>query len=210
MPLPIGYSRANNGYVYHIDGSGPYMVDADGSVTQGLPLKLYTDSNGPYARLRVDVGQTGFFAGREFRAFYDFSIATLTTRVIRLVCAVPMILEGFTVALIAEELLIEAVTGGAEGGSFATPITVFAANGMPGTSGYATQTVMATGGTHTGGTVRDIVRAKAGTNSANSTTTIIEAESPVGRAAIPLYIRMTNLGNGTATGVIKFRWEERP
>ena len=31
------------------------------------PKVLMTDGNGSYARLRVDVGQTGFFAGREFR-----------------------------------------------------------------------------------------------------------------------------------------------
>lgn len=32
------------------------------------PLKLMTDADGDNARLRVDVGQTGFFDGREFLA----------------------------------------------------------------------------------------------------------------------------------------------
>ena len=31
------------------------------------PAKLMTDGDGPYSRIRVDTGQTGFFAGREAR-----------------------------------------------------------------------------------------------------------------------------------------------
>lgn len=44
-------------------------TDATKMVVAHPPLVLMTDGNGPNARLRVDVGQTGFFAGREFRTF---------------------------------------------------------------------------------------------------------------------------------------------
>jgi hypothetical protein len=40
-----------------------------------LPLDMCTDGGtGDFRRLRVDVGQTSFFAGREFRTFREFTI----------------------------------------------------------------------------------------------------------------------------------------
>lgn len=35
---------------------------------------LLTSENPGFGRLRVDVAQTGFFEGREFRSFYEFNI----------------------------------------------------------------------------------------------------------------------------------------
>lgn len=44
------------------------------------PFDLLTDGgDGPYRRLRVDVAQTGFFAGREFRTFFQADIPSLQT-----------------------------------------------------------------------------------------------------------------------------------
>lgn len=210
MAIPAGYRGNQWGFFYkESDNSGPYYLDADGQMVQGLPSKFYTDENGPYARLRVDTGQTGFYAGREFRAFHEFSLSAGATSVYRLSCPVNMILEVLSILLLVGEISMEAVTGGTEGGTF-TAIPIFATNGMTTASGYATQSTLDVGGTHTGGTVRDLIKAIAGVNANQSTTTIIDFESPVGRAAIPLYLRLSNPGTGTATGVFKFRWEERP
>lgn len=40
----------------------------------GFPAAIMTGSTNP--RLRTDNSQTSFFEGREFRTFYEFSIAT--------------------------------------------------------------------------------------------------------------------------------------
>ena len=47
------------------------------------PKVLMTDGNGTYARMRVDVGQTGFFAGREARTFHEFAIPTGQSQIIK-------------------------------------------------------------------------------------------------------------------------------
>jgi len=195
-----------NGHLFH----SVVLADPAGVPYKVIPDDLFTDDNGAYRRIRVDVGQTGFFAGREFRAFSEVSLSAGASRIYKLNCAVPMILGMFTLAMTVGELRVEAVSGGTEGGSFSTPMAVFPANGMPTTSGYITQTTFAYGGTHTGGTIRDLIDALAGSNANNSTTTIIESDSPVGRAAIPLYLRVSNPSNGVSTGILKLRWEERP
>lgn len=46
MTLPAGYSRAPNGFVYYLDGSGPYVVDRNGNV-------VATDATGDFL---TDIG----------------------------------------------------------------------------------------------------------------------------------------------------------
>jgi hypothetical protein len=58
-----------------------------------------TDGDGDFSRLRVDVGQTGFFAGREARTFYEFTIASGATQVIKVVAPVNTIVQMFSVEL---------------------------------------------------------------------------------------------------------------
>lgn len=48
--------------------------DTDNPLFVSLPLDLMTDGgDGQNRRLRVDDGQTGFFAGREFRMYREFT-----------------------------------------------------------------------------------------------------------------------------------------
>ena len=62
------------------------------------PIKLMTDDNGPYSRIRVDVGQTGFFAGREARTFYEFSIASGAAQVIKVVSPTNTIVQNLSIS----------------------------------------------------------------------------------------------------------------
>lgn len=88
MTIPAGYTPISAGlYMKNSDASGPYMLNADGSMSMGLPKKFYTDSDGSYARLRVDVAQTGFFAGRERMVTYPVSTLSGATQVIKIVSA---------------------------------------------------------------------------------------------------------------------------
>ena len=56
-----------------------------------VPFKLLTDKDGPSARLRVDVAQTGFFAGRECRSFIRLNIAASSSLVVRVVSPIDFI-----------------------------------------------------------------------------------------------------------------------
>lgn len=171
---------------------------------------LLTDNEGVYQRLRVDVGQTGFFAGREFRTFHEFSLAAGASRVFKFTCPVNSILESLQLNLVVGEIRMEARTGGTPGGSFDTALPILPANYMTTASGYTPVATVATGGTHTGGEVRDVSRAIAGNNQSQARLDVLEAESPVGRSATDLYLVCSNPGQNTCDAIIKLRWEERP
>jgi len=174
------------------------------------PLKLMTDDNGPYSRLRVDVGQTGFFAGREARTFYEFSIASGATQVIKVVSPVDTIVQMFSVELELAEIRVELVTGGTEGGTFNTALPIFKTNTMSTASAYTPQVTMNRGGTHTGGTVVDLITAVSGANPNKSVASSASENLPQGFAAGTFYIRLINTDGATASGIFRTRWEERP
>jgi len=174
------------------------------------PLKIMTDDNGEYARLRVDVGQTGFFAGREARTFYEFSIASGATQVIKVISPTDTIVQQLSVDLFLAEIRLELVVGGTEGGTFATPLPIFKTNTMSTASAYTPQVTMNRGGTHTGGTVVDLIQTVTDTNPNKATPAGASEESPQGFSAGTFYIRLINTDGATATGIFRARWEERP
>lgn len=174
------------------------------------PKVLMTDDDGDYARVRVDVGQTGFFAGREFRTFYEFSIASGATQVIKVVSSVDTILQMFSAELDLAELRLELRYGGTEGGTFNTALPIFKTNQMTTASNYASQVTMAVGGTHTGGTLVDIMTLISGANPNKATASSGKEDLPQGFAAGTFYIKLINTDGNTAIGVFKAQWEERP
>lgn len=174
------------------------------------PAKLMTDGDGDYARIRVDVGQTGFFAGREARTFYEFNIASGASQVIKVVAPVNTVLQTFGVELELAEIRLELVVGGTEGGTFTTPLPILKTNTMTTASSYAPQVTMNRGGTHTGGTVVDLLTAISGANANKAIATSATEALPQGFAAGTFYIRLINTDGNTATGIFRARWEERP
>lgn len=190
--------------VDHGDGTWKERVEAY------PPVKLMTDGDGDYARMRVDVGQTGFYAGREAFTFYEFSIPTGQSRVIKVVSPVDTLVQRFAVELDLAAIRLELVAGGTEGGTFSTNIPVFKTNTMSTASNYAPQVTMSTGGTHTGGTVVDVLTAISGDKSQKSTAATASEDLPVGFSAGTYYIRITNTDGATAAGIFRARWEERP
>ena len=174
------------------------------------PAKLMTDGDGEHARLRVDSGQTGFFAGREARTFYEFSIPTGSSQVIKVVSPVNTIVQLFGIELDLAALRLELVVGGTEGGTFGSPLPVFKTNTMSTQSGYLPQVTMATGGTHTGGTVVDLLTAISGANANKSTSQSVSENLPNAFSAGTFYIRLINTDGATAKGIFRARWEERP
>lgn len=178
---------------------------------------LYTDgSYGPNRRLRVDVGQTGFFAGREFRTFKEFSepdteIANAATYVIKAVVPVDVILFGLECIIDNGHIKIETVLGGTEGGTFSETLPILPRNLMSErpTPLYTPLVVLTGGGTHTGGTVIDVIRLKVENSSGAASSVGAEQGDERGIAAGTYYFRLSNIGTGVVEGTFKARWEER-
>lgn len=174
------------------------------------PKVLMTDNNGQYARLRVDVGQTGFFAGREFRVLKELSIESGATQVLKIVSPINSILYAFGVELTLSQLRVELVVGGTESGTFNSVITPLKTNQMTTASNYASQVTFATGGSHTGGTVIDAFDIVSGSNVNKAIVQQVDENQPLGFSAGTYYIRMHNTDGATANGFLKLRYEERP
>lgn len=182
------------------------------------PFDLLTDhGTGPNRRLRVDVAQTGFFAGREFRTFKEFSAATTSTYVIKIVVPVNTILFEFQVQEEAGTARIETLIPGAgltEGGSFIETLPRLSTNNMSEKPQppYVSQVTLTAGGTLTGAgtpgvTLLDVSRIKAASNSNFASTVGAEGGAERGVSPATFYWRFTF---NDFIGVIKARWEERP
>lgn len=174
------------------------------------PKVLMTDDDGEYARMRVDVGQTGFFAGREFFSFLEFSIPTGQSICIKVVSNVDAILYDFSASIDLAAIRVSLTTGGTESGTFSTTLPSIKTNSMTSASAYASQVSMSSGGDHTGGTDIYVIRVVAGANANHSTATAASNDYPFGFPAGTYYIKIENTDGNDAAGVFKARWEERP
>tara|TARA_R110000868_G_scaffold31576_4_gene115611 strand:- start:1884 stop:2504 length:621 start_codon:yes stop_codon:yes gene_type:complete len=174
------------------------------------PKVLMTDSDGDYARMRVDVGQTGFFAGREFKTFYEFNIPSGQTQVIRIISPVNRIVQRLDFEIELSELRVELRTGGTESGTWATNLPILYVNSMTTGSGYSPQVSMQTGGVHTGGDIYDLFSLYSGSNQNKAISVSLSDASPEGYSAGTYYISMQNTDGANAVGIFRTRWEERP
>jgi hypothetical protein len=172
------------------------------------PKVLMTDGDGPYARVRVDVGQTGFFAGREFMAFHEYSILATTSIAIRAIAGVDVFLEQFSLDNWSGDVRLELRYGSTVISPFVNDIPVTRTNQTDGVDlTYTSQVNLDNGGVVTGGTVLDVFQL----NSGNKSDSVSGgSQDPIGMPAGTYYIVIQNIGNQTATGVFKARWEERP
>lgn len=183
-------------------------------------LHYTTDKLSGFERLRVDVAQTGFFEGREFRTFRELNIAASATYVVKVLVPINIILMSLGVDLDQGYLRIGTYLGGSEGGSFSEILPAIGANNMAAginrrrsATGalYASQLGLTAGGTHSGGTELDVLRVKTAGNSNQGSSIGTESDSVRGVAANTYYIRLLNLSaTDAALGVFSARWEERP
>lgn len=184
-------------------------------VIQDFASLLCTGTTRP--RIRVDVAQTGFFEGREFRTFKEFAAATTSTYVIKIVVPVNTILFEFGFEIEAGDCRIETMVPGAgivEGGTFSEVLPLIRTNTMTEAPQppYTGQVAMTAGGTLTGTpspgtTLLDVLRGKAASNSNFANSVGLDAGAERGVPAGTYYWRVTM---NAFIGVIKARWEERP
>lgn len=178
-----------------------------------LPHGLYTSQKEGFRRIRVDVAQTGFFEGREFRTFRRLNIPATESVVIKVVSPINVILFHLGVALKQGDLEISTIVGGTEGGSFNIALPVLPTNAMTSrpTPYYAPQVTASTGGTITGGTEIDLLLLKAASNSNFAISVGAGSQDERGVAAGTYYFKLTNVGAVDAVlGVLSARWEDRP
>lgn len=191
------------------------LIDlADGTHAEQViarpPTALLTDNAGPYARMRVDVGQTGFWAGREGRFVRELTILTGSTYVLKFVCPVNFIIYDTTLELTLSQVKAYLKSGGVAGGTFSDAVQSFKTNLMSTASDYALQAVVTGGGTHTGGTTYDILEVVSGSNVNKAIVQSTGEDTPLGFPAGTYYIVLQNTDGATANGTFKMRWEERP
>ena len=188
------------------------MSDPTYTITDFGPADLLTSEREGMRRMRVDVGQTGFFEGREFRTFREFSIASGASLFIKLTSPVDFILFEQSLTVDAGSVRFTALTGATEATPFNTALPVIGKNRMTARPEpfYVAQVAASTGGTVTGGTIIEVSRVVAANSTAQHSTVGGAAQSERGLPAGAYYLRIENIGNGTATGVYSLFWEERP
>lgn len=172
-----------------------------------FPSALYTDGGfGPDARLRVDQGQTGFFAGRMFR----FVRKLASPIVYRFTTPVPVILQEQSVTLStgSVEFFSWPESNVTPSGTWSqVQFAINPANGV--NTSYTRQAIMESGGT-IAVTNPQNYREYIGIAVSNATA----QQQTVGGPALPerqipagtYYLQFT----GTGTGAYYLSWEERP
>jgi hypothetical protein len=217
MTIPIGYVPVGSGlYMKSSDGSGPYLFNADGSMSQGFPKKLFTDSDQEYARLRVDVSQTSFFRGTAFRAFKRLNIAASGKDTIKIIVGVNTVLQGLKVITKSGDLDMSTRVGMTETLSFSNPLpSIFRSNNMSSIAQppYTSQNQLLTGGTVTTGTGTEIsvLLSKTSNNTQQSSSVGENQDDDRGVSIGSYYFDLNNLsGTDAIVGALYLQWEERP
>lgn len=200
-PLHTGEKRR---LVDMLDGSHAEQVVAH------PPVDLLTDGgDGPNRRLRVDVAQTGFFAGREFRTWKELSLTLGQVYVVKAVVPNDIILFGNVLNLVTGEVKMYTSIGGTEGGSYSETLPILGRNNMSERPApfYTPVVTLTAGGTLTGETNIDLVWVKTADNSNFSGNVGNGLGEERGVAANTYHFKITAVT--AATGVWSAWWEER-
>ena len=197
------------------DGTHAEVVVAD------PPAALQTDNGGDHARIRVDVGQTGFWNGNQFRISYELTV-TATPIVVKLVSPIDFILENqhFTCDHGGYVFRAYRASQGSPSGSFTTLIDIWQNNFMAQAPVYAGQVTAFTGGAFTptvGVNAVETIRMMANTGGAAPTSgspNTVGADG-VGERGLPAgtyYLVFSRMSDVTvnAQGVWSLIYEERP
>ncbi|HFQ6227778.1 hypothetical protein [Pseudomonas aeruginosa] len=186
------------------------------------PFDLLTDGgDGPNRRIRVDVGQTGFWGGREFRISLELNIST-TPLWLRFSAPVGFILQNQELNCDQGGIRLRAfrASQGTPSGSFDTPVDIWANNGLPGTPAYSHQVTINSGGSFTptpgqsaAETIRCMSNPGGGGPTAGSRNTV--SGSAFGERGLPIgdfYLGFERIAGTTVDGLGVFNlvWEERP
>jgi len=168
----------------------------------------FEQAHGAAGVMLFEPSSRAFNEGRQYFTFRDLSIAQGATLVIKVVLTSNTIMRDFFVDMVTSDTTVEIVSGGTEGGTFNSALTIQRTNNISTVPARASTTTMTSGGTLTGGTTLDKFLLYAGNNENQSTRQHGGEEFPTGFPAGTYYVRIVNIGNTTATGLFKARWSE--
>lgn len=194
------------------------------SENYSLPPHVFSDDPSEYnsrARVKVDVAQTGFEQGRQYRISYEFDIPNGSSRVIKFDSPIDFILQGQNLAVDDGAVLFRAFRSAdvTDNGGFVTIIPVIGINIMSIADPYVGQVTLSTDGTITPDTpppgvlslAVETIRLRSPTASGQRTTIGETIGDERGLPAGSYYLEFTNIAaSGAATGVYSLRWEEEP
>ena len=211
-----GFSAIRLTFSLLVGGSGLTLAVVENST--GTPASdLLTDGGfGASRRLRVDQGQTGFFAGRMFRSFLDTGVPVAGPPLsFRITSPVDFILWSNEIILTQGAVKLELFTGSTPSGSW-VQAPIIGVNRMISRPQpyYVSAVTLESGGSFTGGTMVDPipVRTPGGNQNADN---VGGSASERGLPPGVYYGRISTLTGGLnvnddARFTYKPMWEERP
>jgi len=191
----------------------------------GVQLLFVDMGDGTHAQRvssSTDPGMAGFYRGREFRSFYEFSTTAGTqipanNRVLfKFVLGANMLLEAVELSIDDGQVRVSSHTGGVITGTFSATPPIIPANSMTGAPAYtslttitATPAGLAAAVNITGSSVRDVVRVKtpSGGGASNSETSTVDSVRGLPGGAT-FHILVENNGSGAVEGTLRLRWQE--
>jgi len=194
------------------------QVALDEPIDVNLPQALITGGGiaGISPRLRVDAGQTGFFAGRMFRSYINAVIPVAGPAVsFRFTSSKDFILWNQHLELTQGALQLEVFTGAVTPSGTWTQRPIIGVNRMSErpTPFYVPVITLESGGAFTGGTAVDLIQLRS--SSANNSATNVGGEwTERGLPAGTYYGRFSTLTGGltvndAAQMLYSLTWEER-
>lgn len=195
-------------------------VEVDDPIDVNLPNALITGGGiaGISPRIRVDPGQTGFFAGRMFRTYLEAVIPVAGPAVsFRFTSPKDFILWVQLLELTQGALRLEVFTGAITPSGTWTQLPIIGINRMAErpTPFYVPTVTVETGGSFTGGTAVDLMLIRSGSNQGSNSSQNTGGERS--ERGLPLgvyYGRFSTLTGGVAVPdaaqmVYSLAWEER-
>jgi len=183
------------------------------------PDFLLTEGPDFPSRLRVDTGSTGFFAGKEFRFFYEFNIASGQSAWVKVVTGVDSTLKLQSIEVDEGGVRFRAWRNATDVGPWVAPASPLSGffNSNPAAQleyGYVVQTAVSIGGngaaTTGSATVAEISRVATSGSTAQRSTVGQNSISERGILAATYHLQLENIaGSGAARGVYNFILEER-
>lgn len=176
-----------------------------------FPHDTMTSEEEGYRRLRVDIGQTAFFVGKEGRTFKELNIPQGGRYVVEITLPVDVILFDLSLSIDAGSVRLSTIAGGTSTGTFGETLPVIPKNTMSSRQQpfYVLQAQLKAGGDVTGGTVIDVARVVASGSTSKQSTAGGNVSGERGVGAGRYHWVFENISNSTVTGVFSCYFEER-
>lgn len=170
-------------------------------------------SGSRFDRVKVENDLASFWAGTQFRAFKEITLAPGGVYVVKMVRPVDIVIRGFEMHVNTGEMRCDIYRAATFSGTFGDTLQIipkneFADNPPP---AYQTQCALTGGGNISGGTLYDLMHVKTSGASGQASTVQDSNENLIGAPAGSVGgYRFSNPGNASATCIFAMWWEELP